>query len=324
MDTYGSYYCTLDTVQSTLEKYGVAVIPNVMSREECEANREVAWREFKQLTSTFPKPIDRNDPSSFRTLYELFPLHSMLLQYFGVGQMQWTWNVRQHPNVVNAFAKIWDVRPEELITSFDGVSLHLPPETTNRGWWADLSGYWLHTDQSSKKKGRHCIQGMVNMYPVNPGDATLCILEGSHHLHDIFFETFGYESDGDWYKLKTQDEVNFFKESECEFKRVLCNEGDLVLWDSRTFHQGSEPIRGRDHPNFRMVSYVCMTPRKLCSEANLKKRINNFENGRTTNHWPHLPKLFPKTPRTYGKQVPVVGTMDPPVITELGRKLIGY
>lgn len=322
MNTYKTYYSSLENVMETLDKYGVAVIPDVLTKEECESYKNMAWDEFKTLTSSMPKPLDKDDVTTYSTLYDLAPLHSMLIQYFGVGHMQWTWNVRQNPKVVNVFSKIWNVKPEDLLVSFDGVSLHLPPEVTKRGWYKD--NVWLHTDQSSKKEGRHCIQGMVNMYPVNTGDATLCILEGSHKLHKDFFEVFELESDGDWYKLKNQEEIDFFKDSECEFHRVKCNEGDLVLWDSRTFHQGAEPVKGREDPNFRMISYVCMTPRNMCTASKIKRRIEIFEEGRTTNHWPHLPKMFPKTPRTYGKEVPTITQLPRPVLTDLGKRLVGY
>ena len=35
-------------------------------------------------------------------------------------------------------------------------------------------------------------------------------------------------------------------------------------------------------------------------------------------------KLFPKFPRTYGGPLPDMVDIKPPVLTELGKKLVGY
>ena len=56
----------------------------------------------------------------------------MLLQHWKVGHSQFIWNLRQNPKIVNIFAKIWDCKQDELLTSFDGASFHLPSEITKR------------------------------------------------------------------------------------------------------------------------------------------------------------------------------------------------
>ena len=33
---YATYACKAETLQATLDKYGVAIIPNVLNPEECE------------------------------------------------------------------------------------------------------------------------------------------------------------------------------------------------------------------------------------------------------------------------------------------------
>ncbi len=45
---------------------------------------------------------------------------------------------------------------------------------------------------------------------------------------------------------------------------------------------------------------------------------------RTTSHYPCNPKLFPKNPRTYGKELPTIKIIDKPNVTELGLKLAGF
>ena len=80
------YTCTIDNVNTYLDKYGVAVISNILNINECNNYIEQAWNNFNTLTSKMNKPICKNEPDTWKTLYELYPLHSMLLQHWGVGQ----------------------------------------------------------------------------------------------------------------------------------------------------------------------------------------------------------------------------------------------
>lgn len=314
------FSCSLDQVCNTLDKYGVAVVEDILNEDECINLRDDFWTEIKSLTSRLDKPIDKNDPSTWRTIYELYPMHAMLIQHFGIGHMQCVWDIRQNEKVANVFSKIWNVEKEDLLTSFDGVSLHLPPEKTRRGWYKND---WMHTDQSSFKKGRHCVQGMVSLYDVNDNDATLCVLQKSHNHHESFFEENEIEEKNDWYKLK-KEEYDFFQENNCKKMAIKCKAGSIILWDSRTFHQGIEPNKKREKENFRLVAYVCMMPRKLATLKNLEKKRKAFEELRMTTHWPHTSKLFPKTPRTYGNSLPDIENIKKPILSELGKKLAGF
>src|SRR6185437_16243661 len=155
----------------TLDKYGVAVV-EVLGQKECESLRDQAWKEFEDLTLG---NIKKDDPNSWKNIYDLFPSHSMLIQHFQVGQMQWVWDCRQHPQVKRVFEILH--QEKDLLVSFDGISFHQPPEITKRGWFK--GNYWFHSDQSPESK-EYSIQGLINLYPVNQGDASLAVYEGSH------------------------------------------------------------------------------------------------------------------------------------------------
>jgi hypothetical protein len=316
---YKEYTTTYEKVWETLEKYGVATIPNVLEEKECIDIRNKMWKEFEHVTQN---RFQLDDSTTWKHFYDLFPLHSMLFQHWSLGQTQPVWDVRQNKNVGKVFENIWKKPKEDLLVSFDGISIHLPPEITKRGWYRGTE--WLHTDQAPIKKGYHCIQGFINMYPVNEGDATLSVLEGSHKYHEEFFESIGMKDEKeDWYKMKDK-EPEFFKEKGCERTCVKAGIGSMVLWDSRTMHQGIEAFPTRKEENYRMVVYVCMMPREGVSKKILEKRVNAFENRRLTNHWANNPKLFPKIPRTYGKEVPKMNEITKVELNEYGKRLVGY
>lgn len=324
------YVCTRETVSEMLERYGVAVIPSVLSDAECQEMLDGMWAYLAEVSSTFETPIDRDKPETWREMRKLFPKHSMLLQHFSIGQAEMNWKLRQNPKLVDIFSTIWDTPNEELLVSFDGASFHFPPELVRYGWFKGSGAEvgWLHCDQALKGKDvgkRTCIQSWVTANHVEEGDATLVFLEGSHAHHAAFAEQLGDgASTDDWYKLTEEDMRWYTNEKGCARVHVKCPAGSLVLWDSRTIHSGTEPERARKKAKLRCVSYLCYTPRRWATPSIIRKRVKAFQEGRTTTHWPHRPKLFPKTPRTYGAPVPNVGAISQPLMSALGRRLVGF
>ncbi len=322
MDTYecDKYVCsnTSDDIKKTLEKYGVAIILNVLNDEECDEMINGMWNYLDHITYG---DIKRDDNTTWKNITNLMPQHSMLIQHWGIGHSDFVWNVRQNINVVKVFANIYDVSPEDLLVSFDGASIHMPPEITKRGW--NRNNVWFHSDQSFKRNDFECVQGWTTAFDVNVGDATLAFLEGSHNYHKDFAEQYEVNESKDWYKLD-KDETEFFMLAGCNEKRIKCPRGALVLWDSRLIHCGVEAYKERPIVNFRCVVYVCYQPRLLCSEKNIEKKRKAFNELRMTSHWPCKIKLFSKIPRTYGKEIPNLKPISKPILSDLGKRLAGF
>jgi hypothetical protein len=150
------------------------------------------------------------------------------------------------------------------------------------------------------------------------------VLEGSNRYHQDFRNHFNPTNPDDW-TILTQEQLDWYINTKgCVRTNIKCPAGSLVLWDSRTIHCGKEPDSSRAEPNYRCVVYLCYTPRSLASPTLLNKKINAWENLRTTSHWPHKPKLFPIHPHTWGKPVPNIIQIPKPIISDLAYRLIGY
>ena len=321
---YSRYVTTIENLSQTLNVYGVAILPNILNEIECEAMRQGAWDYLKTITSNLENPIKKDNPQSWRSFKQLYPKHSMLIQNWSIGHAQFLWDVRTNPKVIAPFEKIWKTPKEDLLVSFDGASFHFPPETTGFGFENPSSKSWIHCDQSYLRNGPECVQGWINGYDTNPGDATLTVLEGSNKYHEDFANHFKPTSSDDWFVL-TPEHINWYGETKgCVRTNIKCPAGSLVLWDSRTIHCGKEPDSNRLKPNYRCVGYVCYTPRIKASHSSINKKINAWENLRTTSHWPHKPKLFPEHPHTWGKPLPNIVQIPRPQINDLGYRLIGY
>lgn len=320
---YERYVTTIDNVAKTLKKYGVAIIPNILNIEECNNMKQGMWNYLETITGNLEIPISRNNPQSWKTFKELYPKHSMLLQHWSIGHAQFIWDVRTNPKVIAPFEKIWNTPKEELLVSFDGASFHFPPEITKFGW-ENPKKFWLHTDQSYLRNEFECIQSWINAYDTNNGDASLTILEGSHKFHAEFRNHFNQTSKDDWYILNEQELEWYTNIKGCVKRTIKCPAGSMVLWDSRTIHSGKQPEKTRSQPNYRCVVYLCYTPRIQATLKSIDKKILAWNNLRTTSHWPHKPKLFPKIPRTYGMPLPDIIQIPKPTINHIGLRLIGF
>lgn len=128
----------------------------------------------------------------------------------------------------------------------------------------------MHVDQSWQRKGRHCVQGYVNLTDASDArTGSLMVVPRSHERFAAFFDAYPHaRSSGDWYKFASDEERAFFGEP----VRVHGGKGSLVLWDSRTAHQNAKPAPDAGTPKDRYVVYTCYQPRALISAANLKKK----------------------------------------------------
>lgn len=66
--------------------------------------------------------------------------------------------------------------------SFDGANLTLPHPDRQP------NAAWPHVDQSPKRKGLQCVQGLLNLAPNGPRDGGLIVLRGSSLLNEAFFK----------------------------------------------------------------------------------------------------------------------------------------
>ena len=319
------YYADKDSVNEKLEKYGVAIIPNLLN-EECKQMKIDMWDYLEEITQDFETPINRKIKTTWKEFKKLFPKHSMLLQQWQIGHSQLLWRLRQNPKIYNIFASIYNVELEELLVSFDGASFHFPPEITGSGFRRNETSGWLHSDQSFLRNGRECIQSWVTANDVEEGDATLIFLQGSHKFHKAFKRQFVTNEKlfkKDWYKL-SDEQIKWYLDKGCELVCIKCPKGSLVLWDSRLIHAGTESVKNCANPKIRCVAYLCFMPREQTSQTILKKKQKAFKEMRTTNHWPCKPLLFPKTPRTFGAPLPDITEIEMPKVSKLGMKFAGF
>lgn len=281
-----------------LQENGYTIFRNLLSEEEVN--------EYK---NEFNNWLDKVE--------DLRKLHSMIdfngiFKHYEVGNQRFAWLMRTNVKIVNIFKELWET--DELVTSFDGCCYY-PKE------YVGEERYWTHTDQSSRKKGVYCYQSFVSL--TNNSERTLQIYEGSNLLHENYFETMNIDDPSDWNII----DIDYIKTLLNKQKNLTVNAGDLVVWDSRTFHQNL--CGGNNSNEERLVQYLCYLPKN--KEGNTEReqiyRKRYYETKRTTSHWPYPMNVVPSQPLTYNyynEENPIIidyDSLPEPYLDDLRTKI---
>ena len=147
----------------------------------------------------------------------------------------------------------------------------------------------LHIDQDPfKKRGFHCVQGMVPFLDVTKDIGGLILVPRSH-TEEIQEEIRQENSERNF----SRDFVNISDEKfRASAVVVEAQAGDLILWDSRVIHgsqAGPGMLEGGGSAGglARCSGLVCMTPRTKASQEVLGQRELGFQAGAGFSHWPH-------------------------------------
>ncbi|WVW86105.1 hypothetical protein I302_108144 [Kwoniella bestiolae CBS 10118] len=262
-----------------LDRKGYTVVKGALSAEK---SLEYVSRAFDWLEG-FNKGFKRDDRSTWRP--ENLPafVWGGLFNRHGVQHEQWVWDVRSEQAIVDVFSKIWDT--DELLVSFDSVNISLPfDENANF-----QKGAWPHTDQSPLRRHKHCIQGIMNLVEVGPKDGSLMVLEGSFELYNEFFETHEQDAPPEGWSWRdsfvpSDEQIQWFYDRGCKWRKVEAGPGDLILWDSRMIHYGGKA----EGDSIRVATYVCYKPAKDIEPQAVELRQKCWDQLIGTSHDPLL------------------------------------
>jgi hypothetical protein len=281
----------LERAAEQLAEKGYAVVPGVLSAQECQRIYADLWTAVESVTSKQDVPVDRNVAATHRG--EAFPrqIKGIIEEPPALSHCGAAWEVRKA--AAPYFARLHGT--PKLAVSFDRINMMPVPvrnvEPRN----------WMHTHNTPLLNGLHSIQGFVDLLGTGPNDGGLVVAEGSHlEHHELLYKEWGVKEAANWYKFS--DTERAIIDERFTIVHVVCPAGSLVLWDSRTFHQNKPPTMNGHARAVIYVSYQpleCVPPKKL--DKILQRRIEAFKEMRSASHiaLSHF-KLFGKSAQTYG------------------------
>ncbi len=260
----------MDKYILNLQENGYVIIPNVLNNYEINHAKELFFN-WKNSIPNIDKLHNNIDPHG-------------IFKFLEVGHQEFAWFIRTRSQIINIFKKIWNT--DELVVSFDG-SCYIEKNCNKK------DNIWTHTDQSSNSKELKCYQSFISL--TNNIERTLIVYEKSHLLHQNYFEARNIYNSKNWNLI----DINYLNSIEDTKKILKVNAGDLVIWDSRTFHQNRY---GKPYSEERIVQYLCYLPKNVKNNNinQQNKRLKYFNERRTTSHWPYPLNVNSLQPQTYG------------------------
>lgn len=272
-----------------LEDNGYVVFTKVATPEELAQGYELFWK-FMQYS--FPQVL-RDNVSTWGAPNWPKWGETGVINADGIGNCEFSWFCRGLPKVKTIFSSIWNT--DDLFVSMDAAGATRPLEY-NPDW--KTRGGWFHFDQNGYvKKGRVCVQGLLNFLPSGPNDGGLVVMPKTNLLFDQLFATrtdLCNKYGGDFVKITKPGLLpEIWNNPTYAPIKLNLDPGDFAMWDSRTAHcnHPASPQQKLPKPDLRrLVSYICMTPvssAKKNRKELVEERLGAFKEGLTTSHWPH-------------------------------------
>lgn len=272
-----------------LEEHGYVVFKDVASKQEVAELMEMFW---EHLTIESNGRMKRDDMSTWQNYAWQGYTKAGINGDHGLPHSKFVWKARAIPNIRKLYSTIWNT--DDLIVSFDAVGAFRPPEYDER--WKTQRG-WFHVDQNGYvKKGRHAVQGLLNLIPNGSEDGGLVVVPKSVHAFETLFKNHKNlcELYGPDYAELNGNNIKEIWEAGLQPVKINLDVGDFVCWDSRTTHCNHPakelPLNEGAYLR-RLVAYICMTPTSSVTgkhlESLIQNRIDMFKGGYGGTHWPH-------------------------------------
>ena len=338
-------------LDAVLKEHGFAIVTNVVSPAEIAAAEQLWAADLRAIVDE-PKSADKElvgsvsaDPIS-RWPLDQWPLGKRFVTGYGLPHGALAWWARQHANVRRVFAHLFQT--DELCCGTDvvffnnrrvvaadarsnattapasaavGASNATPPSTDAfavpplvvPSLAALRSPLWPHVDQNAHLPPAGTVQayqGVLYLWPAQEDTGATVVLPRSHRdVYSRLMQRSGRDTKGHGCLWPKQD-FQFFADSA---RRVPVPAGSLLLWDSKTSHQGW-PLGAR------LAVPVCFEPVERRPPAVRRAKLRAVKEGLPTSHWASLGTVHMHVPRQAAEGPPSSSPMDGVVLRHTGHR----
>lgn len=279
----------ISQVPSLLKEYGVCVIPNVFSNNECDSWMRKILSNIEAISGN---EVDHTQPETW-TVDKLPPQIRYGLYQNLVSNLQPVWEIRRDERLKSLFKQVYSTlrgeSVEEFVCSIDGINIQ-PNISRNTEGEKD----WPHFDQTERDDIFKCVQSQVVLTNTT---AAFRASPTSHKYFTDMLELAGIPDNGFNFAKFTDDQIEELKASIISPNKVpfqvpiKAEKGSVILWLSSTMHSAMS-ARSKANPTpedpfkgWRGVVYVCYRPKSDLTADQLKILDDCLENNRGTSHW---------------------------------------
>lgn len=275
-------------VRRVFEEHGVCLVTGMLGLEEC-AVMENLWLEDlvqtldPELASSEVERLRTQGLSAWRAEWETGRSGSGSQR--GLPHGGFAWASRLHPRVRRVFATVFDTTEDDMCVGLDNTfwsPADIDAKTSDREW--------LHVDQNHcTGMTWPCAQGVLYVQPSEgESSSTTVVWPGSHRhvysevMSDATAAERGLRFGGQSVRLNQLTDPRrreaLLAQAVSGSRRVPCPAGSLLLWDSRTVHQGWSG-------GPRLAQPVCWEPRERRDEgATLRRKLWMCAAGVSSSH----------------------------------------
>lgn len=273
-------------LRKTLSEFGAAVVTGVLSAEEIAAFEELKKSELQQQSA---------QPGGMQH-----------------AQGELAWKARLQPRLRSSFEKAFDA--PVLSVSSDILTIFYTPEGTPA---ASDNHQWLHVDQPVVG-GNACFQGILYIHPSTAETSSTTALWPKSHLKSLYRKDLlqdpadvkKWDEELAVHNIPTDSGVLYGHVMHTKLenwppeekiwhaalegvKRVPVPAGSLLLFDSRTVHQGW-------NSGHRFAVPVCWEPRERVGRDATARKLCLAAGGFATSHSPSEGRVHPLIARDKG------------------------
>jgi hypothetical protein len=270
-----------------MDTFGFAVVTNVLSAEQVAVAESLFDDDLYSIVG-LPDDEKRKRPcfahNSAESIARRWPDKYSLGRYnpsfasdFGIPHGRCAWYCRTNPEVHRVF-EVMHHDDKELCVGMDNVFFDNSREDRSKPDDEIEEVLWPHADQSTHAPGggQPCYQGIVYLWPSSQFTSTTVVWPGSHK--DAYVKMMAERSyNSHFCPLQKSAHADFIASA----VRVVIPRGGMILWNSKTIHQGW-------NIGPRLAVPICMEPKWRRSPDALERKMQACLEGVPTTHWASL------------------------------------
>jgi hypothetical protein len=271
-------------LQSTLQRLGFAIVHDVMSpaeAAECEALFAADLRVIADTKQLPPRLLtgDQTGGSIVRNWplrdYPLGRIEPSFASDYGIPHGRCTWQVRRNANVHRVYQVLYNKKsPSELCVGLDVIFFNNDMKSADLPEEEKKDGLWPHADHSVHVPVSGAwdnFQSIVYLWPADRTTSATVVWPGSHR--DVFPSMMKIRSQHLTHYSVLPNELMADYIRGCG--RVPVPIGGMLVWDSKTIHQGW-------NVGPRLAVPVSFEPRERRSQDVLQRKLGFVQSGLPT------------------------------------------